>query len=131
MIGTEKQIAYARAILDGARRYYEWVRSQPERKPVWDFFDENIAAIDLILAVDRGDYAEARRLVETGPESVTKWVIRNWCLARRDSSRESGWNIGLDLDRIEEAVAVAGSIIDTFKSDFYTAKDLGLLEEHA
>jgi hypothetical protein len=130
MIGTEKQIAYAKAILEGARRYNERMRSQPERKPFWPFFDEHIAAIDLILAVDRGDYAEARRLVETG--NVPEWVDKELCLARRDSSRESGWNTGLDLDRIEEAVPLAGFIIDTFKRDFYAAKDLRLLDqEHA
>jgi hypothetical protein len=127
MIGTEKQVAYAKAILKGARRYNEWMRSQPERKPFWPFFDEHIAAIDLILAVDRGDYAEARRLVETG--AAPEWVDKELCIARRDSSRECGYNLDRALNRIEEAVAVAGFIIDTFKRDFYAAKDLGLLDQ--
>jgi hypothetical protein len=123
MIGTEKQIAYAKAILKGARAYWDWRKDQPrmERHAALQ-----IAAIDLIEAIDRGDHEEATRLLETN--DIPAWVDGYHCIAKRDPRSPTGWSRD-GIDSLDEAVVVASSIIDTLKRDYYAAKDNGLLEE--
>jgi hypothetical protein len=125
MIGTEKQVAYAKAILAGARAYWEWRKQQPrmERHAALQ-----IAAIDLIEAIDRGDHEEAMRLLET--EDIPEWVDVEHCIAKRDPRSCTGWSRD-GIESLDEAVVVAAMIIDTLKRDYYAAKDNGLLEERA
>jgi hypothetical protein len=125
MIGTEKQIAYAKAILKGARAYWECKR----RDLRWERHAAlQIAAIDLIEAIDRGDHDEAMRLLET--DDIPGWVDGEYCVAKRDPSSRTGWSRDV-IESLDEAVVVAAMVIDTLKRDYYAAKDQGLLEEHA
>jgi hypothetical protein len=125
MIGTEKQIAYAKAILKGARAYWEWRKQQPRME---DYATLQIAAIDLIEAIDRGDHEEAMRLLET--HDIPEWVDGYHCVAKRDARSRTGWSRD-GIESLDEAVVVASMVIDTLKRDFYAAKEKGLLEEHA
>jgi hypothetical protein len=125
MIGTEKQIAYAKAILKGARAYWEW----KGRDLRWERHAAlQIAAIDLIEAIDRGDHEEAMRLLET--KDIPGWVDGYHCVAKRDPRSHTGWSQD-GIESLDEAVVVAAMVIDTLKRDYYAAKNEGLLEEHA
>jgi len=121
MIGTEKQIAYAKAILKGARAYWDWRKSQPRDER---YATGRIAAIDLIEAIDRGDYEEAMRLMET--QNIPEWVVEYDCIAKRNPRAPAGWSHD-DIDSLDEAVVVASRVIDELKRDYYAAKDEGLI----
>jgi hypothetical protein len=89
-----------------------------------DYATDRIAAIDLIIAVERGDHAEAMRLMET--YDIPGWVAASHCVAKRDPKSATGWSRD-DLDSLDEAVVVASNVIDTLKGDFYKAKEKGLI----
>jgi hypothetical protein len=121
MIGTEKSIQYATAILEGARKYLTWLRDSDR---MVDYATDRIAAIDLILAVERGDHAEAMRLMEA--YDIPGWVAGSYCVAKRDPKSATGWSRD-DLDSLDEAVVVASNVIDVLKGDYYAAKEKGLI----
>lgn len=120
MIGTEKQIAYAKAILEGARAF-NLRRAQDARTR--SYAEGRLAAIDLIRAIDEGRHDDAMKIMDTA--DVPMWVTGSYVIAASDG--KGGWNRSRDIETIDQAVVVASNVIDALKGDFFAAKDAGLI----
>ena len=106
MKGTDKQIAFAKTCIDGAKAWY----SQPYTMPSGivtklDREGRQLAAIEVIEAIERGDQAAA----ESAYENAAPWVGR--CVV---------------FDGDAPAIDAA-SVIDALKKAYYCAKDKGLV----
>lgn len=119
MIGTEKQIAYANAILKGARAYNAMRVQDPRHR---QYAEGRIAAIDFIVAIAQGRQEDASRIMETA--DIPLWVFGTYVIAKSHSER--GWQRD-EPSSLDEAVVVAGNVIDALKGDYYSAKDNGLI----
>lgn len=120
MIGTEKQIAYAKAILEGARAF-NLHRGQDARTR--SYAEERLAAIDLIRAIDEGRHEDAMKIMDTA--DVPMWVTGSYVIAASDG--KGGWDRNRDIESLDQAVVVASAVIDALKGDFFAAKDAGLI----
>lgn len=120
MIGTEKQVAYAKAILEGARAFNRH-RAQDARTR--SYAEGRLAAIDLIRAIDEGRHDDAMKIMDTA--DVPMWVTGSYVIAASDG--KGGWNRNRDIETIDQAVVVASNVIDALNGDFFAAKEAGLI----
>lgn len=120
MIGTEKQVAYAKAVLEGARAFNLHL-AQDARTRL--HAEGRLAAIDLILAIDEGRHDDAMKIM--GTADVPLWVTGCYVIAASDG--KGWWDRNRDIESLDQAVVVAGHVIDVLKSDFFAAKEAGLI----
>ena len=120
MKGTEKQVAYAKAIIDGARALNAH-RAQDARTR--SYAEGRLAAIDLIRAIDEGRHDDAMKIMDTA--DVPMWVTGSYVIAASDG--KGGWDRNRDIESLDQAVVVASNVIDALKGDYYAAKQTGLI----
>lgn len=120
MIGTEKQIDYAKSIIEGARAFNAH-RAQDARTR--SYAEGRLAAIDLIRAIDEGRHDDAMKIMDTA--DVPMWVTGSYVIAASDG--KGGWGRNRDIESLDQAVVVASNVIDALKGDYYAAKEAGLI----
>lgn len=111
MIGTEKQIAYAKDLIVKSREIFQ--KCMEEYKPRDKYFKNMLDALDFIEAVESGRYEEAVQIFNT--RDIPGWVLGDNVVAARDDSKH-GWNRNKDIERPEDMVVVAGNLIDNLKN---------------
>ena len=152
LIGTEKQAAYARDVLEGARQWC-WHKFNSENLLSPEVSRGKLIAISLLQAVAEGDYAQAEaiadgdsRLVfdekaanadllyrdhaEADHYELPEWVLAGHLVAVADPGRP-GRHQDKTPTNWADAVVVAGRVIDTFKRDYYRAQSAGLVSRIA
>lgn len=103
MVGTEKQIAYAKACIEGAKAWFSSRHEKTGRQI--DSDGVQLAAIDVIEAVERGDYEAAEEIFQ----DAAGWV--EFTIVERDGKPQ--------ID--------AGRVIEHLKYAYYRAKERGLV----
>lgn len=152
LIGTEKQAAYARDVLEGARQWC-WHKFNSENLLSPEVSREKLIAISLLQAVAEGDYTQAEVIAdgdgclvfdEKAPNAdeifqdhaeadhyeLPEWVLARHLVAVADPDRP-GRHQDKTPTNWADAVVVAGRVIDTFKRDYYQAQSAGLVSRIA
>lgn len=107
MIGTEKQIAYARKIMRGASAHltHLFMLDMTGR----EYFRDRLLAIKAIEAIDAGRMEEVEKIQDFLP----RWV-----------------ELVLEFNKEENKILVkAGEVIENLKEDFYLAIDQCLIDQ--
>lgn len=104
MKGTDKQVAYAKAVLEGAKA---WYAHDYERYKDLYYAGRNLAAIKVIELVEEGRIEEAQHII--------------------DSENPADWLESVVIFEGEKPVISASKVIDALKMRYYLAKDKGLI----
>lgn len=123
MLGTEKQVKYAKDILQLARKYFESMLASNSENKVTDLrakeqAKRHLAAIDFIEAVEDKRFTEAAEIHDT--QDVPPWILGYHVVASIDSNSKAGWKE--KIEKLEDMVVLSWNVIEHFKKYAFLAK---------
>lgn len=106
-IGSDKQIAFARACMRGAKAWYAQPRTRVPGGPEEPLSQVQVNGVEVLERLDAGDIAGAQAILDG----------QNW----------PGW-VALCIECGDPPRIKAGAVIDALKRAYYAARDSGLVD---